>query len=128
MFLEHNVLKLRENFSVSGTSPFGGDLPVPPDAQGLSAVSTPAEVEYRVNSSLAGGEQVVGVKSRGDIAATAFKSGEAPVTLQVTTAGLTAQQLEGSSEELPVSVRVGDQGRVMKVGEIARFGNVEVVI
>jgi hypothetical protein len=126
--LEHDLSKMRGNFIAFGASPFGGDVPALPDSPHMSAVVTPAEVEYRVEQSHAGGEQVVGVRSGGDVAATAFKSGEELVRLEVATAGLTARQIEGTGEELPVLVSVGDQSQQLRPGDAARFGKLEVVI
>lgn len=126
--LEHDVSKTRGNLSTFGASPFGGDLGAMSGMPNVSAVMTSAEVEYRVEQTHTGGEQVVGIRASDDVAATAFKSGEAPVSLEVTTARLTAQQVEGAAEELPVNVRVGDDSRQMRAGDVARFGNVEVVI
>jgi hypothetical protein len=126
--LEHDLSKLRGNFSSFVRSPFGGDVPPLPVSPNLTAVVTPAEIEYRVEQSHQGGEQVVAVRSSGDVAATAFKSGEGPVSLEVATVGLTARQIEGTGEELPVSVTVGDQSRQLRPGDVTRFGNLEVVI
>jgi hypothetical protein len=126
--LEHDLPKMRQNYINFGASPFGGDAFVVPPADNMSAVVTPAEVEYRVDQSHDAGEQVIAIRSSGDVAATAFKSGEAPVSLEVATAGLTARQIEGPGDELPVLVQVGDQSQQLKPGDVARFGKLQVVI
>jgi hypothetical protein len=126
--LVHDMSKLRGNLSTLGSTPFGGAMAAAPTTSNVSAVVTPADVEYRVNQSHTGGEQVVGVKSNGDLAASAFMSGEAPVSVELKTADLTARQIEGPGEVLPVSIKVGDESRVVTPGTVERFGNLEVVV
>jgi len=129
--LEHNLSKVRQNLTASGASPFGGAsvAAVTSDATpSASALIAPADVEYRVEQFHAGAEQVVGIRSQGEVVAAAFKSGEAPVSVEVKTAGLTARQIEGSSQELPVEIKVGGESRQLRAGEVGKFGNIEVVI
>jgi hypothetical protein len=93
-------------------------------------VTAPAEVEYRVSADNSGREQVVAVAVGGsaEIAANAFRSGFAPVSLEVKTANLQARQVPGETGELPVIVTVGPEMRQMKPGEVARIGTTEVTI
>jgi hypothetical protein len=128
--LQHDLFKARGNVATMGNSPFTefGRAESVPNIPNISAVVMPAAVEYRMTGAHDGGEQVVGVKSGNDLAASAFKSGEKPVTLDVQTANLTAQQVPGPDQELEVNVQVSGSSRLMRPGEAARFGTTEVLI
>jgi hypothetical protein len=130
--LEHYLPKVQNNFSVHGTSPFANDIAafardtaVNP---GALVFTTPADVEYRVRHDPGLVEEVIGIKSRGEVGARAFRSSNEPVVLEVATADLVAQQTPGPQRNPPVNVRVGNESRSIKSGETAQIGNMLVLV
>jgi hypothetical protein len=127
--LQHDLTKVRANFSSITQAPFASalsDLHV--DLQQATQAVTPATVEYRAKNNSDAVEQVVSVKSKNSIAANAFVSGLQPVTLSVENARLTASQDPTGAPEPGVTVRVGDEAREMKVGDVGQFGAFDVRI
>ncbi|MEY9590857.1 hypothetical protein ABIA06_003148 [Bradyrhizobium yuanmingense] len=125
--LEFDVKKMNRNFTAGVEVPMGNTIAMPPDPA-IDAVIAPADVEYRVNSDHASEEQVVAVKRNSEVLATAFRSGEQPVSLDVKTANLTARQIAGPAGELAVAVTVGAETRELTPGTSSQFGNIEVSI
>jgi hypothetical protein len=126
--LQHDLTKVRENFDTITEAPFGEALSgVTADFKGAT-VTTPATVEYRTTNTPDVAEKIVAIKTKNTVAASAFGSGEQPVSLRVNNAGLSAAQIAGPESELPVNVQVGSDVRQMKAGDVGRFGNIEVRI
>lgn len=125
--LEFDVKKMNCNFTAGVEVPMGSTIAMPPDPA-IEAVIAPADVEYRVNSDHASEEQVVAVKRNSEVLATAFRSGEQPVSLDIKTANLTARQIAGPAGELAVAVTVGAETRELAPGTSSQFGNIEVSI
>lgn len=125
--LEFDVNKIRRNFALGIEAPLSGTIAMPADST-IEALVAPAEVEYRVNSDHKSDEQVIAIKRSNEVLATAFRSGEEAVTVQVNSINLTARQIPGSARDLPVAVTVNNETRELQPGTSSRFGNMEVSI
>jgi hypothetical protein len=123
--LEHYLPNVRYNFAVRGTSPFAKGIVINP---GDLVFTTPADVEYRVRHDPGLVEEVVGIKSRGEVGARAFRSSNEPVVLEVATADLVARQAPGPERNPSVNIRVGNESRSIKPGETAQIGNILVLV
>jgi hypothetical protein len=125
--LEFDVNKIRRNSNVGVAAPLSATIAMPADAT-IEALVAPAEVEYRVSSDHRSDEQVIAVRRSNEVLASAFRSGEEAVTVQVNSVNLTARQIAGPTRDLPVAVTVNNETRELQVGTSSRFGNVEVSI
>ena len=121
--LNYDLTKLNKSFAARLKSSAGAGLGGDPDH-----VEASASAEYRVESSPSGSERVIAVKRDNDVLGTALRSGTEPVSVNVNSLGLSARQIPGSDDKLPVEVTVGAQKQQLNSGETGHFGDLDVVI
>ena len=91
-----------------------------------------AEVEFKSEASRRGSEELVAFKAAGGeaLAGRAAKSADAPVSLTLDTAKLSATQVSDGAvgNSMPVLVTVGGKTLTLQAGQTAAFGALEVEI
>jgi hypothetical protein len=126
--LQHDLGKIRENYSALAEAPFGKALSGFAFDSTVGVATSPAAVEYKTKDSHDSFEKIVSIKSKAAVAANAFASGERPVSLKVANANLTASQIPSTAAQLAVNVKVGGETRKLNVGDVSRFENFEVTV
>jgi hypothetical protein len=124
--LQHDLAKVRENYSALTDAPFGEALSG--FASDSPVANTSAVVEYNTRDVHDFAEKIVSIKAKDSVAANAFASGERPVSLKIANAKLSASQIPAVGEQLAVHVEVGTEMRTLNVGDVSRFANFEVTI
>jgi hypothetical protein len=126
--IQYDLPKVHETFGKPESAPFGKGRSDFRSGSKNKTVSIPVLVEYRVKDTSDYSEKVVSIKSITEVAANASASGNQPLSLKVNNADLSATQIPGAETQLSVNVVVGREARRMKVGEVSRFGKIEVTI
>ena len=125
-YLSFDPAKTRRSPLLASRLPFAGSAGGAPE--GIKSVDIGTSVEFRSETTRAGADQVVAIKSGDTLAARAHKTGDAPVTVEIKSASLVARQVPGATPRLAVSVTVGGQTQVLAVGDVREIGKYEVEI
>jgi hypothetical protein len=115
--LVRDWLKLREAVGVSI------DMPV-----NSAVTETTAELEYDVSIARERARTVVGLKVGNEIIVEGYHWDDSAISVNLPFGSLSARQIGAGGLGVPVEVRVGGVTRVLKWGEVARVGDLEVRI